>query len=468
MLTLVILSLLGIFVMISGLFDINKTAVVYIIKAGLLGAFAVNVLDWNKDQSYFNDMLLINNYAVGFIGFAILTTLLLFFLSEVFSNGVKHYLTEHYTLILFSLVGLVCMIAYNNLVMLFIGIEILSVSLYILAGSRKRDPRSNEAALKYFLLGSFATGILLLGITLIYGDTGSFHLKAISNFIAFNPSNVPPLASIGVILLLIALSFKVSIAPFHFWTPDVYEGSPTFVTAFMATVVKSVGFAAILKLFGLTFLPLMINQFGNPSVLSITISILAALTITIGGISAVYQVNIKRLLAYSSVSNAGYLLVAVLVSGSNAPSTVLYYATAYSLASLAIFGVVMAVRGQGDDDSIESLNGLIKTNPFLAVVLGLALSSLAGIPLTAGFFGKFYILYAAAKGVYFWLAILALANAVIGIYYYYKIVISAFFKEPAITTKSVEISLVYKLTLGLISVLVLVLGIYPSLVYDIF
>lgn len=454
--------------MISGLFDINKTAVVYIIKAGLLGAFAVNVLDWNKDQSYFNDMLLINNYAVGFIGFAILTTLLLFFLSEVFSNGVKHYLTEHYTLILFSLVGLVCMIAYNNLVMLFIGIEILSVSLYILAGSRKRDPRSNEAALKYFLLGSFATGILLLGITLIYGDTGSFHLKAISNFIAFNPSNVPPLASIGVILLLIALSFKVSIAPFHFWTPDVYEGSPTFVTAFMATVVKSVGFAAILKLFGLTFLPLMINQFGNPSVLSITISILAALTITIGGISAVYQVNIKRLLAYSSVSNAGYLLVAVLVSGSNAPSTVLYYATAYSLASLAIFGVVMAVRGQGDDDSIESLNGLIKTNPFLAVVLGLALSSLAGIPLTAGFFGKFYILYAAAKGVYFWLAILALANAVIGIYYYYKIVISAFFKEPAITTKSVEISLVYKLTLGLISVLVLVLGIYPSLVYDIF
>ncbi|MBY0426229.1 MAG: NADH-quinone oxidoreductase subunit N [Cytophagales bacterium] len=454
--------------MISGLFDINKTAVVYIIKAGLLGAFTANVFDWNLNQSYFNDMILIDNYAVAFIGFAILATLLLFFLSEVFSNGVQHYLTEHYTLIIFSLVGLVCMISYNNLVMLFIGIEILSVSLYILAGSRKKDLNSNEASLKYFLLGSFTTGILLLGITLIYGDTGSFHLRAISNFIAYNPANIPPLASIGVVLLLIALSFKVSIAPFHFWTPDVYEGSPTFITAFMATAVKSVGFAAILKLFGLTFLPLMITQFGSPSVLSVTISILAALTITIGGISAVYQVTIKRLLAYSSVSNAGYLLLAVLVGGSHAPATVLFYAVAYSLASLAIFGVVMAVRGQGDDDRIESLNGLIKTNPFLAIVLGVALSSLAGIPLTAGFFAKFYILYAAAKGVYFWLAMLALANAVVGIYYYYKIVIAAFFKEPVSSAASAETGFVYKLALGLITIFIFVLGIYPTLIYNIF
>ncbi len=453
--------------MISGLFDINKTAVVYIIKAGLVGAFGVNLLDWNNPQSYFNDMLLIDNYAVAFIGFALIGTLLLFFLSEVFSAGIQHYLTEHYTLIIFSLVGLVCMIGYNNLVMLFVGIEILSVSLYILAGSRKKDPASNEAALKYFLLGSFATGILLLGIALVYGDAGTFHLKVINNFILYNRGAVPPLFSIGVILLLIALSFKVSLVPFHFWTPDVYEGSPTFVTAFMATVVKSVGFAALFKLFGNTLLPLTSNLSVTPTVLSITISILAALTITVGGISAVYQVNIKRLLAYSSVSNAGYLLIAVLAVSATSSSAVLFYASAYTLASLAIFGVIMAVKGQGSDDSIVSFNGLIKTNPFLAIVLGIALSSLAGIPLTAGFFGKFYVLYAAAKGHYFWLVALALANAIIGIYYYYKVIIAAFFKEPADLNKSVQISIVYKLALGTITILIFVLGIYPSLIFDI-
>ena len=459
MITLVILALVGLFLMIAGIFDISRKASFAVVFTGMLAALASNLYMWDKvPMAYFNRMIVIDNYSIAFISAVLCVSMFLFLLSENYFGKIQNYLTEHYALYLFAIVGMVAMISFNNLVMLFIGIEILSVSLYILAGSEKNNPASNEASLKYFLMGAFATGILLMGITLIYGASGSFYLAGIEEYFT-SGSELNPIAFVGMFLVLIGMSFKMSIAPFHFWTPDVYEGSPTFVTAFMSTIVKIAGFASFFKLFYICFSS--VTHFWME-----VVAVLAALTITVGSMSAINQKSLKRLLAFSSVSHAGYMLIVVLV-GANADD-LMYYMIAYAIGSIVAFGVMMLIENETGNSDISSFDGLAKKNPFLGFIMTVAMLSLAGIPLTAGFMAKFYVLSSALNAGHTILVVVAILNAMVGIYYYFKVIIAIYFKEAkdiAINTVYTATSF-YKIVLFLGIIAILVLGICPDIIHN--
>ncbi|MFM7725127.1 MAG: NADH-quinone oxidoreductase subunit N, partial [Flavobacteriales bacterium] len=261
-------------------------------------------------------------------------------------------------LVVFALIGALCMVSFNNMIMLFLGIEILSVSLYVLAGSEKLRLDSNEAALKYFLMGAFATGFLLFGIALTYGATGSFDLQVISQAVAANPSSSNMMLVSGLFMLLVALVFKVSAAPLHFWAPDVYQGSPMPVTAFMSTVVKTAAFAAFFRLFFVAFSPLVGSW-------TLTLSVISGVTILIGNVAAVAQSNLKRMLAYSSVAHAGYLTMAVVAMNDQASSSLFFYAVAYSLSSLSAFSILLIVSGANGIETTEAFRGLARKSPLL-------------------------------------------------------------------------------------------------------
>jgi NADH-quinone oxidoreductase subunit N len=338
--------------------------------------------------------------------------------------------------------------------MLFIGIEILSIPLYILTGADKKNLFSNEASLKYFLMGSFSTGILLLGITFIYGATGSFHLTAplvnagtklpVENF----------LMSAGLILLFVSMNFKVSAAPFHFWTPDVYDGAPTVFTPFMATIVKAAGFIAFIKVFEVQRVALGYTWF-------IILPFVIVATLLVGNITAVFQRSVKRMLAYSSIAQAGFMLFALYGRSIFNTEALLLYIVAYSLATIGIFAVLIKMK----DFSFESFNGLAKKHPALAFVTTVFLFSLAGIPLTAGFFGKYYMLnalFTAGSGI--WLLVVSIVFAAISVYYYFKLVQAMYFVagEPAIH----EMDKKYEIKLWVIAIAILALGVFPNLLFN--
>lgn len=453
---LITLSILAIVILFAGLYKMQRL----LLPLGVIGlsaAFILNLLDWNTDMYYYNEMMRYDNFAVAFSGLTILSTILIFLLSKEYFEKISEHIAEYYALLLFALVGVIVMVSYQNLVMLFIGIEILSVCLYILAGIRKKDPSSNEAALKYFLMGAFATGFLLLGIAFVYGATGSFNLDAIRLSVSSGANT--NLLYAGIMLMLVGLSFKVAAAPFHFWTPDVYEGSPSLITSFMSTVVKTAGFAAFLRLFLNCFAS--VNEFWAP-----LISILAILTLITGNVTAVYQHNMKRLLAYSSISHAGYLLLGVLAIGSMASGAIFIYTVAYSIATITAFAVLIRVKEERGSSDISAFNGLARTNPFMAFTMTVAMCSLAGIPLTAGFFGKFFIFSQALNEHYLWVVIIAILNAAIGIYYYFKVIVAMYLKDNE-SVAPIQLDANYKLVLALSAFITIALGILPGIITNI-
>lgn len=454
---LIIISLLGILVLFLGLYKYDR-ALLPVTLAGLTAALAVNLLAWNTDLYYYNEMMRYDNFAVAFSSIGIISTILILLLSGDYFQRISTNVAEYYAIMLFSLAGVICMVSYQNLAMLFIGLEILSVCMYILCGIKKKDTASNEAALKYFLMGAFATGILLFGIALVYGATGSFNIDVIGNYASAHGSNVPPLFLAGILLMLVGLGFKVSAAPFHFWTPDVYQGAPNLITAYMATVVKTAGFAGFLRLF--------MNCFaGAAPAYGPTLWAITALTITVGNIAAVYQDNFKRMLAWSSISHAGYMLLAILAIGASSSKAIFIYALAYSIASIIAFAVLIRIRQTRGNEQIESFNGLAKTNPLMAFALTLAMCSLAGIPLTAGFFGKFFIFFTALAQDYLWLVIIAIVNAAIGIYYYFRVIIAMYMKEGS--SEQVHLNGAYKTVLYIGAAVTLLVGIFPHFLSDI-
>ena len=336
---ILLLSALSILTLFAGAFNMKKLALP-LIFVGLLGAFVLNLGEWEiADNFFYNKMLLFDHYAVAFSGLLIILTLFIFFLCHQYYKKENADIVDIYGLLIFVLIGGIIMASYANLTMLFIGIEILSISLYILAGSRRLSLRSNEASIKYFLMGSFATGFLLFGIALVYGETHTFHLDVIRQYVIAQNGNLSLKFTTGIVMMLIGLSFKVSVFPFHFWAPDVYEGSPTLVTTFMATVVKTAGFAALYRLF--------VTCFDNTPLPDAWLNIIwgmTALTITVGNFSALYQKGAKRMLAFSSVSNAGYLMIGVLaMNHAFSANAIFYYTAVYSLATIAAFGVLMLV-----------------------------------------------------------------------------------------------------------------------------
>ena len=467
MLPIVLLSVFGIINLFLGFLRSNRALLPFVLVVLAL-VFGLNLLDWNHaggmtslfSSPYITQMMTVDNYSVAFSGIVLLTALLLLPFSRSYVAAGEPNLAEYYSLLLFSLVGAIMMVSYNHLIMLFVGIEILSISMYCLAGSDKRNVRSNEAALKYFLQGAFATGILLFGIALLYGATGTFQLSELAAAIA-TPANqtLLPMLYVGVLMTVIGIGFKVSAAPFHFWTPDVYEGTPTFFTAFMSTVVKTAGFAAFLKL-------LVVALPAASPVWLPTITAMCVLTLLLGNVGATVQTSAKRMLAYSSVSHAGYLLLG-LVAGQGqlsgpAAQGIFFYSLAYSVATVAAFGVLKLVSDQRQREDYAGLAGLGRTNPLLAFVLTVAMLSLGGIPLTGGFFGKFFIFTAVAQ-TNIGLVVFAVLMSMVGIYYYLRPVIAMYLRpaEPG-ADAPIVVDGFQSATLVVLAVITLVLGILPG------
>ncbi|WP_276498892.1 NADH-quinone oxidoreductase subunit N [Pontibacter litorisediminis] len=460
MTSIILLSVFGIINLFAG-FAKNKQVLLPLVLVFLAVVFGVNLLDWNDTQTYFSNMLTVDNYAVAFTGIMTLTTLLLLPFSQRFIDKGDANLGEYYSLLLFSLVGAVMMVGYENLIMLFIGVEILSIAMYVLAGSDKSSLRSNEAALKYFLMGSFFTGIMLFGIVMIYGATGTFNITEIGAAQAGLGADgvMNTMFMLGILVLIIGISFKISAAPFHFWAPDVYDGTPTFFTAFMSTVVKTAGVAAFYKLLVAAFAASYATWF--PTLVAITV-----LTLVVGNIGAVIQTSFKRMMAYSSISHAGYMLMALLAFNEASDKSILFYAAAYASATIAAFGVLKFVQDHRRSADYEAFNGLGKTNPLLAFAMTVSMLSLAGIPLTAGFFGKFFVFSAVLQNPdMLWLVVLAVILAAVGIYYYFRVVI-AMYMQPAANYETVHVDSLGSFTLIVLSILTILLGIAPALVSE--
>lgn len=396
-------------------------------------------------------MVVIDNFSVAFSGVLILLTALILILAGNFYKYEESKISDYLSLLIFTLCGALAMVSFGNLVMFFLGLEVLSISLYVLAGSKKGDLKSHEAGMKYFLMGSFASGILLFGIALVYGETGSFNIFQISHFSTTLASNV--LLQAGVGMILIALFFKVSAVPFHFWAPDVYEGSPTLVTAFMATVAKIAAFAAFYRLFASCFA-------GNMAQFAWIFSIVTALTITLGNFTALNQDSFKRMLAFSGISHAGYMMLAICSLYGRTANALLYYAAAYGISTIAAFAIGIVIANNTRSEKFEAFNGLGKSKPWLAGALTLVMLSLAGIPPFAGFFGKYYLFTEAVRNNHLGLVILAVINSIVGIYYYFKVIYAMYTKDSAEATISIKPAYVF--VIGLCVLLLLLLGIFPS------
>ena len=453
-----VLSGLGIVTLLAEIFNFRK-ALFPIVVLGLIVSAALLVMDWNLHLSYFSNMLHFDNYAIAFsIGITVIAVLWFLMSTDYFHDNT--HVTDHFALIVFVIIGAVFMVSYSNLSMLFLGLEILSISLYVLAGSRMTDILSNESSFKYFLMGSFATGFLLFGIALIYGVTGSFDIHVIADKIVKPEaySSIAPLLYAGVLLMLVGLTFKISAVPFHFWAPDVYEGSPTVVTAFMSTVVKMAAFGAFFRLFATCFGPLA------PQWVDVAV-VITMLTLIVSNVTAVYQHSVKRILAYSSIAHAGYMLIALVSLSDVSVGAIFYYLCAYSIGSIAAFTVLHNVNGDNETAVVDTFNGLAKRDPFLAFSMAVALLSLAGIPPLAGFFAKYYIFTVAFQGGYVGLVFLAIITSLIGIYYYFRILIAMYLKSSD-KNYGFDVPVLHKVVLVICLIASVVLGVFPDLLIN--
>ncbi len=458
------LSIFGILNLFLGFLE-NRKLLIGSTLVFIIVALVLNFSDWNSEYVWFNNMLRTNNLSLNFSNIILLAGLLVVGITRHFGFDKEHsHPAEYYAIMLFSLAGAIMMCTFDNLIMLFIGLEVLSVSMYVLTGSDKRNFKSNEAALKYFLMGAFATGILLFGIALIYGATGSFNIYTIGNELLTKGIYMGTMNKVGISFLLIGLLFKVSVAPFHFWTPDVYEGAPSIFTAFMSTVVKTAGFAAILRITTVS----LESDFGYWWTFFV---ILTVLTLLISNITAVFQSSFKRMMAYSSISHAGYLMIALVAKTSGSSSSILFYSLVYTLATIIAFGVMILVSEANLKDGKPSedysiFDGLGKSNPLLAICLTIAMLSLAGIPLTGGFWGKFFVFSNATERKIIWLLIYAILMSAVGIYYYFRPIINAYLKQG--NQNKIAIPLLYKIVLIFCTIALLLLGILPDIAKQLF
>lgn len=451
---IIALSIVGILVLYLGVYGYKN----FLLPISLLGigiSIALLVFKVGLDFSLGNHMLVFDNSARVFAILLLFIAGGVFLLSSKNMDFASKYTEDVYGLLIFSLIGGLIMIAYANLVTLFLGIEILSIPLYVLVGSKKYDLKSNEAAMKYFLMGSFATCFLLLGMALIYGAVGSFDFREIAYQCYAEAGLVSSLFEIGILFLLFGMIFKISAAPFHFWTPDVYEGAPSIITTYMATVVKIAGFGALARL--------MRGGFPDSILFVNFLWIVAALTMTVGNLGATQQKNIKRLLAFSSIAHAGVMMISLLAVSKFSMVNVFIYLLAYSLASLILFALFMFFSDRKGLSNIDSFNGLGKTNPLLAACGSIALLSMAGIPITAGFFAKYFVFYNALDSGFSWLIVIAVLNSAVGLYYYLKIIIAMYFYMPTDDNeKSVSMPFEHKFVLVSCAIAIIILGLYPN------
>jgi NADH-quinone oxidoreductase subunit N len=422
---------------------------------GIALAFAGNIVAYGDGGPAFQNMIMIDSYGTFFrglilvVGFLCILTSFSYLAREGAQSG------EYYALILFSMVGQCILATASDLIMVFIGLEISSIATYILAGYLRDDRRNNESALKYFLLGSFATAFLLYGIAWIYGLSGSTKLADIQLFLTGKDTSV--IGGLAASLIFVGLAFKVSVAPFQIWAPDVYQGAAAPVSAFMSAGPKAAAFAVFFRLFMTSFAPL--NGRWIPIVW-----ICALLTMIIGNFAALLQTNVKRLLGYSSIAHAGYILVALTSDSQIGMAAAMFYLASYALMNIGAFAVISHVAARHEQHvKIEDLAGLARREPATAALLSIFVFSLIGVPLTAGFFGKFYIFQAALNSHLVWLTVLGLINSAIAAYYYLKIIVAMYMREPGADMAALNPpSFTLRLAIWASAIGILVLGIFPA------
>jgi NADH-quinone oxidoreductase subunit N len=430
-----------------------------------LAAIAIGLAMYGTVVAYQNPGLAFSNMLVsdGFAAFFRLVVLAVGLLTVLCSTSYlereKSSTGEFYILLLFSLAGQCLMAAANELIMVFIGLEVSSIASYILAGYLRDDKRGNESALKYFLLGSFATAFLLYGVAWVYGMTGSTNLLEIRSAIEKGvPSIMMVSAAAG--LMLVGFAFKISAAPFQVWAPDVYQGAPAPVSGFLSAGPKAVAFAVLIRVFQTSFEA--ITPRWEP-----ILWVMALLTMTVGNFAALWQNNIKRMLGYSSIAHAGYVLVAVTAHSTTGTAAAMFYLAAYGLMNYGAFAIVTHVAGKGEEHvTIDSLKGLSQREPAVAALLTVFLLSLIGVPLTGGFFGKFYIFKAAMDSHMVWLTALGLLNSAVAAYYYLRVLVAMYMHETERTDRPLAIPGGLQITMWITAAATLVLGIFPGLVLD--
>jgi NADH-quinone oxidoreductase subunit N len=420
--------------------------------AGILGALLAAIFHWGTEARGFRDMVLLDNYALFFdlvIGYA---AALVVMLSMDYLGRTGAESAEYYGLLLFAVAGMMLLASAGDLIVVFLALELMSLSLYVLAGLFKTRLTSGEASMKYFLLGAFATSFLLYGIALIYGATGSTDLDCI----AAAARGGDPLLLVGLAMLLVGFGFKISSVPFHMWAPDVYEGAPTSITALIATGSKAAAFAALIRV-------LVVALRGAQPDWSALLWGLAALTMTVGNVVALAQSNLKRMLAYSSIAHVGYMLMGLVAGGTPGAGAVLFYLLAYTFTTIGAFGVIgLCVRTGEEAVNVGDYAGLARRHPILAATLALFLLSLVGIPPLAGFVAKFYLFGSAVRAGYLWLTVLAVLNSAVAAYYYLRVIVVMYMREPDGDEVAVASTLAGGLALSIALVGIVLIGLIPA------
>lgn len=429
--TIIILSVVAIVTLFLGVFNVKKL-VLPVAALGVVLAGVFTIIDWSESASFFNNMLLSDGFTSSFSLIMLGSTLLVILLGYQYYKESDRSLEDVTGVLLFSLIGALVMVGAGNLAMFFIGLEIMSISLYVLAASNKTSNAGNEAAMKYFLMGSFASAFLLFGIALVYGGSGSLYNQAIYDY-TLKVSELPLIVKAGIILIVAGLAFKIAAAPFHFWAPDVYQGSPTIITTFMVSAVKVAGFAAFFRL-AQTVFPASVNVWTN------SVAVMALLSIIIGNFTALYQTDAKRMLAYSSVSHTGYILLALVAFNNLSTKALVIFSISYVLANIAAFATLIVVKQSKGSTQYEAFNGLGKQNKLMALGLTFAMLSLTGIPPLAGFIAKYYVFVSAIQSGWLWLVLIALLGSVVSIFYYFRPLINAWFREGNSGSVKVELT----------------------------
>lgn len=419
---------------------------------GLLAAVGATIGLWGANATGFNQMIVADNFGL-FLTFVILIGAALSILLAI--NFVRAHRVdqgEYYALVLFAVVGMILMATATDLIVIFLALELLSLPLYILAAFKREDGHSLEAGLKYFMLGAFSSAFFLYGIAFIFGATGTTNLMKIAPMV--KPGN--DLLLIGTGLLLVGFAFKVALVPFHWWTPDVYDGAPTAATAFMSVAVKAAAFGAFFRAF-LVALP------GISMDWQMVLAIIAVLTMTLGNVAALLQSNTKRMLAYSSIAHAGYILIALVAMGSNGTSSALFYLLAYTLTNLGAFGAVIALSdGARERLQVNDYAGTASQQPFIAAAFAIFLLSLAGFPPFAGFIGKFLIFSAAVENGWTWLAVIGVLNSLVSVYFYVRPIVQMYMSEAKPGWDKIRVDVFVTIAMIIAVIGVVALGVFPA------
>ncbi len=442
-------------ILVFGIIRVVERIVPIIALSGLVAAMMLAFAQWGHQDSGFAGMVTCDTFGVSFKLIFLFSSMLALFIAYRYLTAKGIQRPEYYALLLFSTMGMMIMANTNDLVVIFLGLEVMSVPLYVMAGYSKRSLVSNEAGLKYFIMGAFASAFLLMGIAFVYGASGTTNLREIAaNYNAIVAAQ-PTFLLVGAGLTLVGFAFKVAAVPFHSWVPDVYQGAPTPVTAFFSVGPKAAGFAALLRIF--------MYGFDQVEMMTEAFWLLAVLTMTVGNILALRQDNVKRMLAYSSIAHAGYVLVALAVGGEDAVAASIVYLVGYMLFNFGAFTVITILETRvGCTSEFSELAGLAKHAPYLSVVLAIFMFALAGFPATVGFVGKFYLFSAAVRDGQVWLAIIGVLNSFVSVYYYLRVVKTAYFDEAEGRYAPITYSPAAVLVLAVCAVGTLGFGIFPE------